>query len=45
MSDEELRLFLEEVLSTSKVLNLENEIFERYLVRRNPQCLKGTCIL
>ena len=41
MSDEQLKQLLEEVICNNKILTLENDIFERYLMRRNPQCLQS----
>lgn len=39
MSDEELRQSLELALRANKVLQLENDVFERYLSRHDPQSL------
>lgn len=39
MSDEELRECLELAMRTNKILDLENNIFERYLSRHDPQSL------
>ncbi|XP_008202090.1 coiled-coil domain-containing protein 113 [Nasonia vitripennis] len=39
MSDEQLGSTLEEAMRTNRTLTLENEVFERYLRRRDPQCL------
>lgn len=41
MSDEQLRSTLAEATRTNKILTLENEVFERYLLRRDPQCLQS----
>ena len=41
MTDEELREALEFSLRTNKVLALENDVFERYLYRHDPQCLRS----
>ncbi|XP_015596618.1 coiled-coil domain-containing protein 113 [Cephus cinctus] len=40
MSDEELRQSLEQTIRTNRMLQLENDIFERYLTRHDPQCLQ-----
>lgn len=39
MTDEELRQALELAVRTNKVLALENDVFERYLNRHDPQSI------
>ncbi|XP_012276395.1 coiled-coil domain-containing protein 113 isoform X1 [Orussus abietinus] len=40
MSDEDLKELLEQTLRTNRMLALENDVFERYLTRYDPQCLQ-----
>ncbi|XP_011501307.1 PREDICTED: uncharacterized protein LOC105364957 [Ceratosolen solmsi marchali] len=39
LSDEEIKLILEIATRVNRTLTYENEVFEHYLQRKNPQCL------
>lgn len=41
MTDEELKSCLELSIRTNRILNLENDVFERYLARHDPQSVQG----
>ncbi|XP_008557297.1 coiled-coil domain-containing protein 113 [Microplitis demolitor] len=41
MTDEELKSCLELSIRTNRILNLENDVFERYLARHDPQSVQA----
>lgn len=41
MTDSELRQTLENITESNLFLRLENDVFERHLMRQNPESLQG----
>jgi len=41
MTETELQQVLENVIYSNLFLRLENDIFERYLIRRNPESIQS----
>lgn len=42
MTDSELQQTLEDITESNLFLKLENDVFERHLIRQNPESLQGT---